>query len=205
MARAKDDGAEGLLPWARRKGETPEAHRACLKYLNQPGGRSRPRLADEEGYSVKVLDRWAAQWDWTERARAFDSHVAHVEQVGRDEVIKARAREWEQRRETHLEEGWVLAQALRDRINEMLAHPIVAKKKDAKTGTVTIKPVRWNHGNLATLANLAIQMEKLVLDSALPTEEGPTEVKVSVDFDAALRKVYDDDGDEDPAREGVIR
>lgn len=198
MAKKREDETLGLRPWTRRKGESPEAHQAYLRYQHAGVGRTQAKLCAEHGYCRQLIERWASRWQWQERIRGYDSHVAEVEQRGHDEVIRERAAEWQRRKDASHEETYMLAQALRARVEEMLAHPIT-KRKTREDGTVVIQPVRWNHGNMATLANLISVLEKIALDGALPEKDGEDEPTVSLDIEAALLKVYPEpDAEPDP-------
>ena len=113
--------AEGL-PWERQPREGEEAYAAFLAYRDLGPWRTheatRVHLGKRPGY-LKPIERWSARRDWRRRADAWDDHL----QAERDKVAAEEAAKWERRRLQALEEGWQLCQALRARLEQMLASP----------------------------------------------------------------------------------
>lgn len=62
-----------LRPWHRQPGETDKAYHAFVTYRNlEPPLRSHARVVSELGKSRALISRWSAEWDWVERAAAWD-------------------------------------------------------------------------------------------------------------------------------------
>jgi hypothetical protein len=81
-----------LRPRHRQPGETDKTYQAFLTYRNlEPPFRSITRVVSELNKSRKLFGRWSSQWDWVERAAAWDEEqeirllAARVESKKMDE------------------------------------------------------------------------------------------------------------------------
>jgi len=63
----------GIKPWERQTGESSKAYEAFKVYLELGSDRSLQRASEVLSKSVPLMKRWGAQWNWVERARAWDS------------------------------------------------------------------------------------------------------------------------------------
>jgi hypothetical protein len=110
--------------WDRWPGESAPAHGALQTYLTLGEKRSIQAVAEAVGKNASLIEKWSAAWKWTDRATAYDTHTAAVEQASRDRQLALRIATWERRREEQAEEDYSLAVALRKQAKEMLAVPL---------------------------------------------------------------------------------
>lgn len=70
--------------WVRGDTEPQLAYDAFRIYLDLGAGRTHQKVCDhpEIGKSRQLITGWARQWNWTERIRAFDRHVAEAKTDG---------------------------------------------------------------------------------------------------------------------------
>jgi hypothetical protein len=83
-------------PWTRRKdtedgrGESSQAYDAFRAYLFlNPRDRSVRAAADQEGKADSLLRRWSRQWDWVNRAAAYDSYMVTAKVDGHADAFAA--------------------------------------------------------------------------------------------------------------------
>lgn len=78
-----------VMPWHRRDDEGPEAYEAFYTYYNLEGKRTRSRVAEILGKHVTLINTWANKYDWSNRARAYDTHVVLMKEQEVFHAIKA--------------------------------------------------------------------------------------------------------------------
>jgi hypothetical protein len=69
MTKQIDD----LQPWERQHREGPVPFQAFVLYRDQVGRRSAHKVAVQLTKSDTLMRRWSAQWNWVERAAAYDA------------------------------------------------------------------------------------------------------------------------------------
>lgn len=78
MAKMGDQGfAEH--PWMRQPLETTQAYEAFRSYMSL---RTHPKVCEELGKSRQLISKWSSDWEWVERVRAFDVHLAEAQTDG---------------------------------------------------------------------------------------------------------------------------
>lgn len=159
--------------WGRYRGESQVAYAAfCIYRGLEKKGRSlenvhRQLRQSGQFCSLLRLHAWYQRWDWDARVKAFD-----------DEFAREQARRWERRRADSYERGFRLSQKLHDKIEKMLDHPITVqatKTRNTKGRVVAITkvyPAKWNYGNIASLAQAAVQLEAGSILAALAYHDG---------------------------------
>ncbi len=76
-------------PWSRRDGESLRHHGLLLRYCSQGYKRSLLKVAKETHVSMIWLEKLSAQWEWVNRAMAWD---AALERQRADEIQKSMIR-----------------------------------------------------------------------------------------------------------------
>lgn len=69
-------------PWERREGEQPLAYEAFRQYLHLGKDRSLQGACDAVNRSYSLVRRWSSNYEWIERSRAYDSHLATADTDG---------------------------------------------------------------------------------------------------------------------------
>ena len=137
--------------WTRRPGETARAYACFCTYRDLGTGRSLDAAYCQAKGLQKGSKRVAGFWqrwyrsnDWRSRAEAFDAFLDEAKR-------QAEVEKWKQRGEELAEQQWVVAMAMLEKAQQMLAFPLVAqttKQTAEQTGEeqatieVTIEPAR---------------------------------------------------------------
>lgn len=90
--------ATATKPYDPMPGEPMRAFDAFRAYLELGPSRSNGKAAVRVGKTTDLLDRWAARWNWVDRARARDADAALMERHAQEEVARAAAIDWNARR-----------------------------------------------------------------------------------------------------------
>lgn len=127
--------------WDKLQDESDKAYEAFLEYIKMPlGERSQDAVAKKLSKSKPLITRWAAKYDWKDRASAFDTTKGQT-------VVEARIKEeskWEQRKAKlkieHREKELLAADKMRQKAFDILDTLPIAKRthKDDGTGVVTV-------------------------------------------------------------------
>ena len=62
--------------WERQPNESAQAYEAFSIYLEQGADRSQREVAKKLGKSLTLISRWASKYEWVERCRQYDNHLA---------------------------------------------------------------------------------------------------------------------------------
>jgi hypothetical protein len=153
----------GAEVWDRLTRETPKAWRAFELYRDMGLGRSYAKVAQELpnqtragrlGVSVQLIKRWAKEFQWQDRVKAFDAHEARIASGERQDAIR-------EMNERHAN----IAQHLQAKVIERLA---------------TVNPADLTIGQLPKYLEAAVKVERLArgattenvgLTAAAPDEE----------------------------------
>lgn len=74
-------------PWERQKGESGKAYEAFAAYRDMGPERSITKVSQSLNKTRALIGRWSSQWNWTERARAYDNEL---EKEARAKAVKDR-------------------------------------------------------------------------------------------------------------------
>lgn len=107
--------------WERQDGESGKAYEAFLAYRDMGAARTLSGAARRLGKSRALIDRWRRQWNWEERARAYDKEL---DRAAYEEALKA-VREMSRR---HID----MARQMQDKALEALSslEPDAIRPKD---------------------------------------------------------------------------
>lgn len=154
--------------WDKLQNESAKAYEAFLEYIKMPlGERSQDAVAKKLSKSKPLITRWAAKYDWKDRASAFDTTKGQT-------VVEARIKEeskWEQRKTKlkieHREKQLVASEKLRQKAFDILDTLPIARRthKDDKTGAITIiNPASGTEYQAAVkMLQTATEIERAVL------------------------------------------
>lgn len=122
-------------PYERQKGETKKAYEAFTIYRDLGIDRSIRKVAQKLGKSQQLMSRWSSQYNWVERAQAYD-----------DEMDRLAILENEKERKEMLKE-----------------HNSIARKflEKVKQGADAVKPETMTPNELAKWLEIAVKIERL--------------------------------------------
>lgn len=186
--RARIMATDVQQPWDRRDGESLPAWEAFIRYRDLGPGRSSDAVGKELGKSGGLCERWSARWEWVARCRAWDAHMAAVEQRGRERALEASAEEWARRRLKIREDEWEVSQALVAKVKGMLSLPLVTR--ESADGKTVVKPGRWGFRDTASMIETASKLARL----AARMEDGPGDGADAEDLPAAVAEAMLDAG-----------
>jgi hypothetical protein len=74
-------------PWDRLSAEGPTPFQAFEVYTHLGLTRSLQKVSEQVGTSVPVLKKWSARFKWTQRAQAWDEHLAQTQHSAQAKAI----------------------------------------------------------------------------------------------------------------------
>ena len=80
--------ANQKMPWDRQENESAKAFEAFCEYRNMGIQRSVRKVARELGKSETLMARWSTNYDWVERAAAWDDEQDRIVRLAQIEDIK---------------------------------------------------------------------------------------------------------------------
>lgn len=131
-------------PWERREGEQPLAYEAFRQYLHLGKDRSLQGACDAVNRSYSLVRRWSSNYEWIERSRAYDSHLATADTDG---LVHALAETRDKMRDKNL----ALMDKLRGLLDIVLDDHIVKREPPS---------IRWTQ---ACVAMTKIEANSLLL------------------------------------------
>lgn len=161
------------LSYERLPDETAKAFGAFRIYRDMGRDRSlnnvRISLAKPESY-VSTLANWSTQHAWVERSKLYDDWV---DTMDRQEREASRPR-WEELRQKALLENTALVERLRERVKEMIEHPLTKERVETSAdgrSTTYIVPAGWTWGSVATVIKTMAELEAATIAEGLLDEE----------------------------------
>jgi hypothetical protein len=109
--------------WFRQPGEGPIAWDLFWQYLDMER-RSYQTLANQTGRSLGLISRVAARHNWRARVKAFDTHMIKVRQRAMERAEADEAVKQALRVKRYKEDAYQIGMRLKDRILEMIDHPL---------------------------------------------------------------------------------
>lgn len=132
-------------------------------------------------------DRAAKQWQWRERAEAWDEHQRQREESA-----------WERRRRDLRKQEWITSQALIDKADQMLKFPLAKTTKEDKSAdgknvvVTTVLPMNWSMRDAANLLKAASQLGRSAVgddDASADTDWREQARKIGVDPEQLLKRI----------------
>jgi len=152
------DPTDQCLAKDRRPGESAKAFQAARLYFEMGPDRSQRAVATRLGKQPSQIQKWAKQWEWTERAYEHDHHLVSEAQL----VLINRAREnasvWAHRKEEHREKSFQLSQKLTAKAEQMLAYPLATTT--TKDGITSVQPAKWSFRDAPNLLTAAAKLSE---------------------------------------------
>lgn len=135
-----------------------------MAYAKLGAGRSVTLLRHRLGCSENHVRRLCSRWDWVERARQWDGHIAERVLEVQEKVAAEETEKWARRRVANAEANWNRAQKLADKAIKMLDSKLY--EDSTEDGKPVKKPAKWNMGTAANLIKLAAELEQAALVAA---------------------------------------
>lgn len=145
--------------WETQPGEGAKAYEAFRTYRDLGTNRTMRRAGEILGKSESTLQDWSSRWRWTDRIRAYDAYLGAMLTAEAERQQREAAATWAGRQQVIREQEYALAQGLREKVEEMLKHPITRVRRVRKVvqgGRVVnlitlIEPADWSVGTMAPL------------------------------------------------------
>src|ERR1035441_3433451 len=149
-------------PWDRLPGESAKAYRALTIYRDKQADRTFEFVARELRCSGTNIRRWAKQWDWTGRVRAYDIFVDRIEHdaLSRDRVAM---------RKRMARQGIDMQTAAAEGLSEL--QRLIKRKK---------RPLRLSAADIARLAEVGGELERYARGED-DESYGTFEIRVHID------------------------
>ena len=167
------------LPFERRPKESDRAYAAFKTYLGLGPDRSLTAVGAKLGKGKRQMEKWSRRWSWGERVTAHGAHLAELERRVIEDHAVAQAVEWCRLTEPVRREAW------------MEAERAIAMVRRARE--------RWEASDrtpgfegMARMLEVAFKLKQFAAGMPSEIKETHTLVtgKVSVEWEAAIRKAY---------------
>lgn len=181
--------------WDRQPGESHRAFEAFRAFLTMGPSRQVLKAASAVGKARQQLTVWADRWSWNERATAYDTHLAAVEDEARQKARAAEIAKWERRRLEHLDRAYLSGQKLYQAAETLLKHAIVT------SGDETVVMGRWTLATIGDFYRKACELSGVAIDAATidveleafdPATASPEQAQALLDRLAARKKQVHD-------------
>jgi hypothetical protein len=144
----------------RLENETAKAFSAFVEYAQMgEGNRSIRAVAGKLLKSSTIIGRWSRRHQWQKRVALWDKKQAELIYAAQEKALKAEAGKWAKRQISIREERYQMGQSLELKAKEMLAFPMVERKRNR--GKTIIKPAKWTMSDAARLADTGMKLKAL--------------------------------------------
>jgi hypothetical protein len=151
--------------WDRMPREFARAHQAAREYFKMGANRSQAAVARTLGKEVSQMQRWSTRWEWGSRAKAYDDHLARLEQKAIEKQAIESAAKWSRRAEEHREKKYLRGEKLENKGDQMLAFPLAAITTDG--GKTTVQPARWKISDAPAFIAAGSKMKEEAMQEAV--------------------------------------
>ncbi len=148
-------------PWERQERESAEAFSAFRCYRDIPTNRSYAKVADKEGKSQQLIERWGAKYNWQERIRQYDNALDR-------EYFEQSKHDIREMRKRHKSTINALMNKLIPNINTIQPGDI-SKQDTYKFAVMLMQADRLAHGDTVAMSGA------LELNSTVKVDNDPTE------------------------------
>ncbi len=183
----------------RSAGEGTTSYRYFKFYLmmNQP--RKLGKLARHLRVSESNLRKYSSDFDWLERAAAFDDYHSEQELTKLRQKQELAERVWADRRNEQREIEWQFAQELLDKVRQMLQVPLFSYTvtetlKDLDQNgriiveqIVNVAPLDWGAVDMARFFEVASKMARLA--TGMDTDQKKVRLDISALTDDELERI----------------
>jgi hypothetical protein len=173
-------------PWDRMTREGARSFAAFSKFLELGPDRTLKQTALETGIPENKVRTLSAQWNWRDRALAWEDHLAEEQRKRAERVLTKDAEKWAYRRTKLREDEYSTAERLIARANQILDLPLVEStivtehrivKGEAIPVQITIvKPIRVTQRDAGSLARDASHL--LRMSAEMETSRDRTDVNI---------------------------
>lgn len=188
-------------PWYRLTdaGETINAYNYFKLYLQQTSPRNIEKLARRLGKHGQGLRNYSARFKWKDRAAAYDDFHTNLELERQRARREKQELEWLARRDEQRQQEWDIAQALLEKVRQMLQVPLFKETvydrlKDLDPdGKIIIEqivhfePLDWSAVDIARYFEVASKMARLA--TGMDTDQKKLRIDVSALTDEQLEEM----------------
>ena len=155
----------------RMDGESTQAYAAFRVYRDMPmGERSHKAVVERMGRDPKFrrsVESWSSEWKWAPRVAKWDAWL----EIKSREHAERRMPMWEIRRQQSLDANMLLAVRLRNRLEEMISHPLTKtqtkESADGKTIWHVTEAARWNWNAVFQGVKMIAELEAATIAEGL--------------------------------------
>ena len=193
----------GMRVWERVEGESPRAYSAFQCYRDLGPERSLATASElyygrqSGGKAAGQISKWSRQFEWVDRARAYDDFLDMVRQDAVEKRTRNRAAELAERQERLRERCLEIGEKAADKAAQMIEWPLaeqtlVRPGPDGEMATYLLVPARWNKNTASHYYRMASKAagepEKIALtDPTGEHEFGKSPEEIDEEFDDLLR------------------
>jgi hypothetical protein len=168
------------LPFQPDPEESADAFAAFLSYLDIGQRRSFKQVAKATGHAFRTVQDWARRFHWTDRVRAWNTHLLHA----RLAIYTA----------AQADQASVQARrvALFQAAEFCAADKLLRAAQNALDALLQKNPADTPIAEIARALDIASKIGRLSLDLATARQEvsGPDGIPIQIQIQAALKKIY---------------
>lgn len=180
-------------------GEGHQPYRYFKMYLQMEQPRNVTKLAKHLRLTTGALGKYSSEFKWVDRAGAYDDWNSDRVLTRLRQQQELRERLWAERRDHQREQEWDIAQALLDKVREMLSVPLFTEtvtemlKGIDPDGRIIIEqviryePLDWGATDMARFFDVASKMARLA--TGMDTDQKKIRIDVSALTDDELERL----------------
>jgi hypothetical protein len=167
------------MEFERKPGESSRQYAAFKYYLGLGPDRTLAATRAKVKGSRRSIEKWSKKFGWVERVRAFEAHMADLERQAIERVAQEKAVEWWKLHEPTRRRAWLEAEKAIDMVRE-------ARERWQESGRIP------GFEGMARMLELSFKLKQFAAGMPSEIKEVNTTVtgKVSVEWEAAIRKAY---------------